>query len=166
MQTVYLEELLPKLVAFLQAQNCRRLALPTSELLERLAVPAALRNAGFEVAIWPDLTLDQLYEFDCGITDVYCAVAETGSLVVRASEGHGRGLSLVPPIHVAIVEPKNFIPDLVDLFEKLTREGTGSATHIISGPSKTADIEMSMVEGVHGPAVVAVFLRPVDVFEG
>ena len=48
-------------------------------------------------AIVKRMTLDELYDFDAGITDVYAAVAETGSLVVRASVGQGRSLSLVPP---------------------------------------------------------------------
>ena len=157
-ETVSPDDLGEKLVAFLRSKNCKRLALPESAFLEGLSVPGKLREAGFEVALWPEMTLDQLYEFDCGVTDVYCAVAETGSMVVQTSAKHGRSLSLVPPIHVAILEPKNFVADLVDLFEKLTREGTGSATSIISGPSKTADIEMSMVEGVHGPGLVKVFI--------
>jgi L-lactate dehydrogenase complex protein LldG len=104
------------------------------------------------------MTLDELYDFDCSVTDVYCAVAETGSLVMRASAGHGRALSLVPPIHIAVLEPRNFVPDLVDLFEKLSREGTGSAVSIVTGPSKTSDIEMNLVIGVHGPCKVQLFV--------
>ena len=67
-----------------------------------------------------------MYDFDCGVTDVYAAVAETGSLVVRPTREHGRGLSLIPALHVAVVEPKNFVPDLVDLFDQLTTDGVGS----------------------------------------
>jgi len=99
-----------------------------------------------------------LYDFDAGVTDVYAAVAETGSLVVRASAGHGRALSLVPPVHVAIVEPKNLLADLVDLFQKMNADSVASSVSIISGPSKTSDIEMNLVIGVHGPVVVKVFV--------
>jgi L-lactate dehydrogenase complex protein LldG len=102
------------------------------------------------------MTLDELYDFDCGVTDVYAGVAETGSLVIKHSPEHGRALSLVPAVHVAIVEPKNLVGDLVDLFEKLGRDGGGAT--IITGPSKTADIEMDLVVGGHGPGKVQIYL--------
>jgi L-lactate dehydrogenase complex protein LldG len=152
------DTLASKLIDFLRANQCRKLALPASALLERLKVAERLSAAGFSVRRWPDMTLDEAYDIDCGITDVYAAVAEVGALVIRSSPGHGKALSLVPPVHVAILQPTDLLPDLVDLFEKLRVEGTGSATVIITGPSKTADIEMSLVVGVHGPGVVQTFL--------
>jgi len=157
-EVLYVEELMPRMTEFLRAKGCRKLALGGSGLLDKLGVFAALKEAGFDARRWAEMTLDELYDFDCGITDVYCAVAETGSLVMRASREHGRAVSLVPPIHVAVLEPKNFVADLVDLMEKLTEEGVGSNTVLITGPSKTADIEMQLVTGVHGPGVVKLFL--------
>jgi L-lactate utilization protein LutC len=150
--------LMPRMIEFLRGKQCRKLALASSGLLEKLGVVDALKEAGFDARRWAEMTLDELYDFDCGITDVYCAVAETGSLVMRASAEHGRAVSLVPPIHVAVLEPKNFVADLVDLMEKLTAEGVGSNTVLITGPSKTADIEMQLVTGVHGPGVVKLFV--------
>jgi L-lactate dehydrogenase complex protein LldG len=147
-----------KLVAFLRENKVRRIALPQSPLLEKLGIPEALRADGFDCKRWDQITLDELYDFDAGVTDVYAAVAETGSLVVRASAGHGRALSLVPPVHVAIVEPKNLLADLVDLFQKMNADSVASSVSIISGPSKTSDIEMNLVIGVHGPVVVKVFV--------
>jgi L-lactate dehydrogenase complex protein LldG len=155
---VHTDDLRSKLIEYLRANHCRRVALPVSPLLEKLEVPRQLRDAGFDVQRWDQMTLDALYDFDCSVTDVYCAVAETGSLVMRAAAGHGRALSLVPPIHIAVLEPKNFVPDLVDLFDKLSKEGTGSAVSIVTGPSKTSDIEMNLVIGVHGPCKVKLFV--------
>jgi L-lactate dehydrogenase complex protein LldG len=152
------DEMLAKLIEFLKAQNCRRIMLPVSDFLCKLRIADELKASGFDVRVWTEMTLDEAYDFDCGITDVYTAVAETGSLVIRAAVEHGRAISLVPPIHVAILEPKNLLPDLMDLFNKLSREGTGSSTIIITGPSKTADIEMNLVVGVHGPGLVQLFL--------
>ncbi len=149
-----------RLIELLRSRAVRRVAVPRSELLEKLGVPAALREGGFEVAAWPDMTLDALYDFDCAVTDVYKAVAETGSLIMRSSPDHGRALSLVPPTHVAIVEAANFLPDLVDLFALLTHDGNSAGITIISGPSKTADIELNLVTGVHGPGFVQVFVLP------
>jgi L-lactate dehydrogenase complex protein LldG len=152
------EDLTDRLIASLKEFQCTKVALPLSALLDRLNLVRSLCAAGFDARRWDTMTLDELYDFDCGITDVYAAVAETGSLVLRASPGHGKGLSLVPWIHIAIVEPKNFLPDLVDLFDKIAADGVGSGITIISGPSKTSDIEMNLVTGVHGPCKVKVFL--------
>lgn len=157
-EEVFVDELPAQLVAFLQAENCRRLVLPESPFLKKLGVAAALRKTGFEVREWNGMTLDDAYDMDCGITDAYAGVAETGSIVLRAMPGHGRAISLVPPIHVAILQPKDFVGDLMDLMAKLRKDGLSSGTVIISGPSKTADIEMSLVTGVHGPGMVQVFL--------
>jgi L-lactate dehydrogenase complex protein LldG len=86
------------------------------------------------------------------------AIAETGSLVIKSSAQHGRAISLVPIVHVAIVEAKNCIADLLDLMELLGKEGVGNNVSIITGPSKTADIEGALVTGVHGPGEVQVFI--------
>jgi L-lactate dehydrogenase complex protein LldG len=154
------EQLIDQLIAFLRETNCQKIAVSVSALLDRLRIASALRGVGFETKTWDQMTLDEVYDgYDCAVTDVSYAVAETGSLVVEPSPGQGRGLSLVPMIHVAIVEPKNLVPDLVDLMEKLKWEGKSRSNAIlITGPSKTADIEMNVVTGVHGPNVVKVFV--------
>ena len=154
----YSEEIAGRTVAFLKAKNLHRIALPVSPLFEKLGIPAALRNAGLDARTWDGMTLDELYDFDASLTDVTYAVAETGSLVIRSSQQHGRALSLVPLVHVAIVEPRNCVPDLLDLFEVLGREGVGNNVTIVTGPSKTADIEGALVVGVHGPGEVQVFV--------
>ncbi len=152
------ESLHEELVAYLKSKGVKSIAIPKSKLLNKLEIERALREAGFAVSVWGETSLDAVYDVDASVTDVWRVVAETGSLVMRASPDHGRGLSLVPPLHVAIVEPKNCVGDLIDLFELTQKEGAASATVIISGPSKTADIEMNLVTGVHGPGVVQVFL--------
>jgi L-lactate dehydrogenase complex protein LldG len=152
------EEVAAKVVGYLVGRGLRRIALPDSPLLERLGVPAALRDAGLDARTWREISLDQLYDFDAGVTDVSYAVAETGSLVIQTSAAHGRAISLVPSVHVAIVEPKNCVADLLDLMEKLRETGVGNNATIITGPSKTADIEGALVVGVHGPGEVRVFL--------
>ena len=97
--------------------------------------------------------------FDCfvGITDVDCAIAESGSLVV-STNGRIRNAWVTPPIHVAIVRAAQILPDLVDLFESATDALDAASTTIITGPSKTADIEGVLVTGVHGPAAVEIVL--------
>jgi L-lactate dehydrogenase complex protein LldG len=152
------EEVAAKVVGYLVGRGLRRIALPDSPLLERLGVVQALRDAGLDARTWREISLDQLYDFDAGVTDVTYAVAETGSLVIQSSAAHGRAISLVPNVHVAIVEPKNCVADLLDLMEKLGETGVGNNVTIITGPSKTADIEGALVVGVHGPGEVRVFM--------
>src|SRR5437868_5651748 len=85
------------------------------------------KPAGIEAHTWDEITLDELYnKFDCGITDVTYAVAETGTLVIRPTAQHGRGLTLVPMYHIAIVEPRQILPDLLDLFERVVTEADRS----------------------------------------
>jgi L-lactate dehydrogenase complex protein LldG len=141
----------------LQARKVKTIGYAISSLLERTGVVAALAAAGMTMRRWDQLTLDEAYDVDCGLTDCYRAVAETGSIVIRGSSSQGRSLSLVPPLYVAVVEPKNLLPDLFDLFEQLGAQQSPDIS-IISGPSKTADIEMKLVTGVHGPGVVLVFV--------
>jgi L-lactate dehydrogenase complex protein LldG len=147
-----------RLVEFVQGHPIRNIALSLSPLLESLGVRAALETAGRSVKSWDQITLDEMYEFDCAVTDVDCAVAETGTIVIRPSSRQGRATSLVPMFHVAIVEAKQILPDSVDLFARLSRDPERSNVIMISGPSKTSDIEMNVITGVHGPNVMCTFV--------
>lgn len=99
-------------------------------------------------------SVDDTFGADAALTDVAGAVAETGSLVYRSSATHGRGEPFVPGAHVVLVPTSRIVADLVDM--DLGPSSGGSAVHLISGPSKTADIEGILVTGVHGPGVVRV----------
>ena len=151
-------DLAERLFASLRSHACRSVALSAGGVLEKLRLATALRSAGFVAKVWDEMTPDELYDVDAGVTGVRFAIAETGSLVIEGSRAHGRALSLVPPVHIAVVEAKSLLPDLVDLFEHLARDAQAANTVIITGPSKTADIEMNLVTGVHGPGAVQVFL--------
>ena len=155
---VIIDDLVAKLVDYLRAKGIKRIMTSATAMFDRLNLLDALNRAGFDVRSWTDITLDESYDFDCAITDATYAVAEVGGLVIQTTAAHGRALTLVPMYHVAVVEPKNFLADTVDLFEKLGREGAGSYVVMITGPSKTADIEMNVVTGVHGPNVVKTFI--------
>ena len=152
------ETLFLRLSEFLQSRNVKRVMLSDTPLLKRWRMNELLNGAGFEAKWWGEISLDDTYEFDAGLTEVDYAVAETGTLAIRHHPEHGRLLSLVPFVHVAVVERDKFVPDLLDLMEILKREGSGSGVTLISGPSKTADIEMNVVTGVHGPNVVHAFV--------
>jgi L-lactate dehydrogenase complex protein LldG len=142
------------LIDFLRANQCRRVGLSAGGLLEQLRIAEALREGGFDVSTWDTLSSDAAYDLDCGVTDVWAAVAETGSLVIRPDAHHGRLLSLAPPIHVAFVQPQQIVADLIDLMEMIDAGQRAPNITLITGPSKTADIEGSLVIGVHGPGLV------------
>jgi L-lactate dehydrogenase complex protein LldG len=94
-----------------------------------------------------------------GITSADFAIAETGTLAVFSRPGQERLASLAPPLHVAVIERRQILPDLFDLFARLDgsdRESAGndrlpSNLALITGPSKTGDIELQLTTGVHGP---------------
>lgn len=146
------------LVAWIPTQPIKSVALSVSPLLDRLGIQAALPKAGVSADRWDEITLDSMYDFDCAVTDVQCAVAENATLVIRPSASQGRSMSLVPMFHVAIVEKNQLIPDMIDLFAAMANDPDRSNAILITGPSKTADIEMNVVTGVHGPNVVKVYL--------
>jgi L-lactate dehydrogenase complex protein LldG len=87
------------------------------------------------------------------------ALADTGSVVLAASPGEPRTRSLLPDVHVAVVRENRILPSLDDLFAALGGE-LPSALAIVSGPSRSADIEQSLTVGVHGPGEVHVVVLP------
>lgn len=100
---------------------------------------------------------DGLFDCEVGITDVDAAIAESGSLVV-STRGRIRNAWITPPVHIAIVRASQVLADLVDLFQRDHESLDAASTTIITGPSKTADIEGVLVTGVHGPGEVIVVL--------
>jgi L-lactate dehydrogenase complex protein LldG len=101
---------------------------------------------------------------DLGISGVDYAVADTGSLVLVTAPGRARSISLLAPIHIAIVKPNQLLASLNELFPVLRRQSRElpSAITFITGPSRTADIEMTLVVGVHGPQQLHVVLLDRD----
>ena len=103
--------------------------------------------------------LDAHYEADAGITDVEAALAESGTIIVSSGPGRNRGSFLVPPVHVAVLQAGDILPDMIDYWRRRPEGGAlPAATVFITGPSKTADIEGILVTGVHGPRAVHVVI--------
>ena len=99
---------------------------------------------------------------DLGITGVDYAIAETGTCVIVPAAGSSRLVSLLPPVHIALIERGQVLPSLDELFTLRRRDfvdgNLGSYTSLITGPSRTADIEYKLVTGVHGPGEVHMVL--------
>lgn len=88
-----------------------------------------------------------------GVTGAYCAIAETGSLMLLSGENSPATTSLLPDTHIAIVRASRIVRAMEDGWDLLRAErGTlPRQVNFVSGPSRTADIEMTMVMGAHGP---------------
>lgn len=106
----------------------------------------------------PAQRLQDMLAADVGISSVDYAVAETGTLALSSGPGQERAASLLPPIHVAIVEESQVLPDLFDLFDRMEAQMRSAGENrlasgwvLITGPSKTGDLELKLTTGVHGP---------------
>jgi L-lactate dehydrogenase complex protein LldG len=96
---------------------------------------------------------------DFGITSADYALADTGTLVMLASPREARLVSLLPPAHIAVVPRARILTGLDELFSILPRPAEQTSSMVlITGPSRTADIEQILVRGVHGPGQVIVVI--------
>lgn len=95
-----------------------------------------------------------------GITGVFCAVAETGTLMMLSGPTTHPATSLLPETHIAIVPVARVLPSMEDGWDLLRQEKGDLPRQVafVSGPSRTADIEMTLVLGIHGPYRVHVIL--------
>ncbi|HEX7622413.1 MAG TPA: lactate utilization protein, partial [Anaeromyxobacteraceae bacterium] len=85
-----------------------------------------------------------------GVSEADYAVVNTGTLAQAADGVEGRLVSMLPPLHVALVPTGRLVPDLPALFQRLSPAQTRYLA-LITGPSRTADIERVLTIGVHGP---------------
>lgn len=97
---------------------------------------------------------ERLLECDLGICSAQLGVAETGTLVFLSTSERHRLVSLVPPVHLAILRASDIVVSLGEALARAeeTREGSPPPlVSLVTGPSRTADIELTLVVGVHGP---------------
>jgi len=102
------------------------------------------------------LTRDELFTCDAGVTTAQWGIAETGTLVLESARERSRLASLVPPMHVALLSTSRICPSLADALARV--DVASHAITLITGPSRTSDIELTLVVGVHGPQVVHILL--------
>ncbi|MGO9961766.1 MAG: LutC/YkgG family protein [Solirubrobacteraceae bacterium] len=140
-------------------EACRRLG------LRRVVVPAALpapwRPDGVELIEDHGLTARELDGLDGAITGCASAIAQTGTLVLDGEGTCGRRiLTLVPDHHICVVRASQvveLVPEAIAALAPAVTERRAPVT-LISGPSATSDIELSRVEGVHGPRHLLVLI--------
>ena len=123
-----------------------------AELVERFVTSA--EAAGFRVhrGSPPEVS-------GAGVSRASYGLADTGSVVLAASPDEPRSRHLLPEVHVTLLHEDRILPGLAELFAALGTE-LPSALAIVTGPSRSADIEQRLVVGVHGPREVHVVLLP------
>ena len=122
--------------------------------LRHLGISEILDGLGVEL-VSPNADKHAMAECDLGVTEADFLLPETGTLVLQSSFKKPRGVSLLPRIHLAIVRPDMLRADMHQVFME-------SKDHhylvFISGPSRTADIELTVTLGVHGPRSLYVWM--------
>ena len=116
----------------------------------------ALPHAISGRASWNDQAAAEI-----GVTGCDAAIAETASLVLFSGPGRSRSVSLLPPVHVAIVKRSQLYLTMAEVFDVYReRLASAAACTVITGPSRTADIELTLTLGIHGPGRVVVIIGP------
>ena len=101
----------------------------------------------------------EIFGFDVGITTAQSAIAETGTLVLDSARERHRLVSLVPPVHIAIIDASKIYTTLSETLAMLGSEELSPTITFITGPSRTADIELTLTIGVHGPQELYVIIN-------
>jgi L-lactate dehydrogenase complex protein LldG len=143
-----------------QSLGARNALLGRGAVIDRLGLDPLLREEGRHVVVVDSeqASRDAFFAADLGISGVAFLIAETGSVIAASSSAEPRSLTLLPPVHIAVAGRSQILADLFDLFEQFRTESLPSCLTIISGPSKTGDIELRLVTGVHGPGELHVVL--------
>jgi len=147
---------LTQIISELQSRvPAKRLALSDAPLVSELARSLAVE----ELQICPPVS--ELFSYDVGVTMAQAAIAETGTLVLESEKERHRLVSLLPPVHVAVVRSDDICLTIGDALKRLRghqKEEMSRAITFITGPSRTADIELTLTVGVHGPKELYVII--------
>ena len=147
---------LSAIVTELQNKNAaKRIALSDAPVLSRLTLGIAAAEIDFCPAP------ADLFNYDVGITTAQAAIAETGTLVLEAETERHRLVSLLPPVHIAVIYSRDIVFTIGDALNQLHGNEPklmSRAITFITGPSRTADIELTLTVGVHGPKELHVII--------
>lgn len=131
---------------------------------------AAIEAAGIQIS-QPDVqdefraeTMEAIRGAQVGLTGADAAAAATGTLIVSTGPGRGRIPTMLPPVHIAVITLDQIVPHLeawlaAERARDLKAVRGAANLCFISGPSRTGDIEMELILGVHGPGVVQVVVK-------
>ncbi len=145
----------------LATRNVKSIMMNLADLPEDV-IAGHLQAKGYRIDLWTDPNCENLvFQCDAGITDCRYGLADTGALMVWSDPGFGRSTTLTIPLHIVLLPAVRIVADMIDALPHVLRDTGGrmsSNVVIINGPSKTADIEMNLVTGVHGPKYLCVIV--------
>jgi L-lactate dehydrogenase complex protein LldG len=151
---VTLSDLAAEIAESLGKHAARKIGIPPE-------LPSSWLPANTDLIVDDGLTSQELDQLDGVLTGCTIAIAETGTIVLSGGPTEGRrALTLVPDLHICVVRESQIVgsvPEAIASLDELAKVGQRPIT-FISGPSATSDIELSRVEGVHGPRVLVVFV--------
>lgn len=135
--------------------QARRIAVSDSLLVNRV-----LKLLPPEIELLERAAKSELFKCDMGVTGAQWAIAETGTLVLESGLERHRLASLVPPVHVAIIEAERVRRTLGEVLQSMdeNKQDLSRTITFITGPSRTSDIELTLAIGVHGPAELYVIV--------
>jgi len=148
------ENVAATLKSLVAENNIHKATLWYSPVFEQLGIESVLLSLGVDI-VSPTADKHEMALCDLGITEADYLLPETGTLVLRSSAEQPRAVSLLPRIHLAIVRPEMLRPDLYQVFAEAKNS---HYIVFITGPSRTADIELTVTLGVHGPKNLFVWM--------
>jgi L-lactate dehydrogenase complex protein LldG len=128
-----------------------------SSLVDAFVKAAAATGAHVHRDVDADELVAARSEEEVGVSRAVYGLADTGSVVIAAGPDEPRARSLLPAVHVTILDADRILPGLPELFAALDGK-LPSALAIVTGPSRSADIEQKLVIGVHGPGEVHIIV--------
>jgi L-lactate dehydrogenase complex protein LldG len=151
-----LADLSGALKELVEAEGIKKATVWQTAELKELGIEDALKSIGVEV-VSPYAPDREVAECDLGVTGADFALPETGTLGLRSSIERPRTVSLLPRVHLALIQTTCLRTDLHQVFEEAKNDGYFV---FVTGPSRTADIELTLTIGVHGPKTLAVWAMP------
>jgi L-lactate utilization protein LutC len=153
------QALVESIANHLYSRQARLVVIERCALLERAGLREGLSSRLPDLR-FVDATTDphEVARADVGITSCEAIIAQTGSLVLTGRERGGLGMSLLCGVHFCVAATGQLVPDLESWLERRGPLAADEACVLVSGPSRTADIEKTVVVGVHGPWKLSVFL--------
>jgi len=166
------EDAVRSLCELIQSAGVRTVAISDHEICERVQLKEALQAALPEIEVIKEsIDSESSYErrhlkstlsyFQLSVTGAEFLIAESGTIVVIAGTQASRQISLLPEIHVVLASPQQIYPNLSEAFQVIQKDGRShpsSAITLITGPSRTADIEKVLIKGVHGPTRIVTIM--------